>query len=68
VSSEALLAAVIQHGQRRTRYIGRVETMAAELLPMLEKGDLVLTLGAGNIVRVGEELLELLRRQQEGGQ
>ncbi len=64
VSGEALLAAAIQHGQRRTRYIGRVETMAAELLPMLEKGDLVLTLGAGNIVRVGEELLELLRRQQ----
>jgi UDP-N-acetylmuramate--alanine ligase len=64
VSSEALLAAAIRHGQRRTRYIGRVETMAAELLPMLEKGDLVLTLGAGNIVRVGEELLDLLRQQQ----
>lgn len=65
VSSEALLAAAAQHGQRRTRYIGRVETMAAELLPMLKKGDLVLTLGAGNIVRVGEELLDLLRQQQE---
>ncbi len=68
VSSEALLAAAAQHGQRRTRYINRVETMAAELLPILKKGDLVLTLGAGNIVRVGEELLDLLRHQQESGQ
>jgi UDP-N-acetylmuramate--alanine ligase len=63
VTSENLLAATMQHGQRRTRYIGRVEKMAEELLPMLEKGDLVLTLGAGNIVRVGEELLDLLQQQ-----
>jgi len=39
-----------------------VEKMAQELLPMLEEGDLVLTLGAGNIVKVGEELLQLLQK------
>ena len=68
ISGRSLLAAVIQHGQRHTRYIERVDDMAAELLPMLQPGDLVLTLGAGNIVRVGEELLELLEpRGGEGG-
>ena len=64
VSGRSLLAAVIQHGQRQTHYIAAVEGMAEELLPMLGEGDLVLTLGAGNIVKVGEELVDLLRRRE----
>ncbi|MDK9708744.1 MAG: UDP-N-acetylmuramate--L-alanine ligase [Desulforhopalus sp.] len=63
VTSESLLAATMHHGQRNTRYVARVDRMAAELLPIIKAGDLVLTLGAGNIVRVGEELLNLLRQQ-----
>lgn len=60
VTSEVLLDATRKHGQRYTHYIADVNTMAKELMPLLKEGDLVLTLGAGNIVRVGEELLELL--------
>jgi UDP-N-acetylmuramate--alanine ligase len=60
VTSEMLLDATRIHGQRNTHYLADVNTMAKELMPFLEEGDLVLTLGAGNIVRVGEELLELL--------
>lgn len=67
VSGRSLLAAVIQHGQRQTRFIASVEGMAEELLPMLGEGDLVLTLGAGNIVKVGEELVELLGKRREAG-
>ncbi|MFH0785189.1 MAG: UDP-N-acetylmuramate--L-alanine ligase [Pseudomonadota bacterium] len=63
VTSESLLTATVLHGQRNTRYIANVDRMAVELLPMLKKGDLVLTLGAGNIVRVGEEILDLLQQQ-----
>ena len=63
VTSELLLEATRKHGQRYTHYMGDVATMAKELLPMLEEGDLVLTLGAGNIVRVGEELIDLLDAQ-----
>lgn len=62
VTGESLLEATKMHGQRYTRYIGELEKMAEELLPMLQEGDLVLTLGAGNIVRVGEELLQLLQK------
>ncbi len=61
VSGESLLAATVKHGQRNTHYIGKVDGMAEQLLPMLKNGDLVVTLGAGNIVRVGEELLTLLQ-------
>ncbi len=60
VNSESLLQATRKHGQRYTHYIGEVDTMAEELLPLLQQGDLVLTLGAGNIVGVGEDLLEIL--------
>ncbi|MBU1568533.1 MAG: UDP-N-acetylmuramate--L-alanine ligase [Proteobacteria bacterium] len=64
VTSESLLAATMQHGQRNTRYIGDVDKMAVEVSTMIEKDDLVLTLGAGNIVRVGEELLSLLQQRR----
>ena len=65
VTGESLLEATRDHGQRHTRYIGEIENMAEELLPMLQEGDLVLTLGAGNIVRVGEELLLLLEKDTQ---
>jgi UDP-N-acetylmuramate--alanine ligase len=65
VTGESLLEATKIHGQRNTRYIGELDKMAEELQPMLQAGDLVLTLGAGNIVRVGEELLLLLQKDAQ---
>ncbi len=67
ITGEALLEATRDHGQRRTRYIAKLEIMAEELLPMLQPDDLVLTLGAGNIVKVGEELLLLLQKNSRPG-
>jgi UDP-N-acetylmuramate--alanine ligase len=63
VSSENLLLEIKQHGQRHTHYIPTVEELPGAMLPLLAKDDLVLTLGAGNIVRAGEELLALLKQQ-----
>lgn len=63
VTSVGLLEAAKKHGQRNTLSIEQVENVAAELLPLLQDGDLVLTLGAGNIVTVGEDLLRLLTTQ-----
>jgi len=60
VTGAGLLEAAQKHGQKHTLYVKNVEDMAAELTPHLEAGDLVLTLGAGNIVTVGEKLLEAL--------
>ncbi|SDP66511.1 UDP-N-acetylmuramate--L-alanine ligase [Desulforhopalus singaporensis] len=60
VTSLALLEAVKKHGQRNVEYIGDVDLMAQQLIPVLKEGDVVLTLGAGNIVKVGEEILRLL--------
>ena len=64
LSSETLLLDIKQHGQRHTLFVPSVEELAMALLPLLVAEDLVLTLGAGNIVRAGEELLDLLRKQK----
>ena len=64
VTSVGLLEAAKKHGQKHTMYMGQVENMAVELMPHLLEGDLVLTLGAGNIVMVGEELLGVLAGDQ----
>ena len=60
VNGRGLLEEIRRHGQRHTLYIGDVEAIASELPPLLQENDLVLTLGAGNIVKVGEDLLLLL--------
>jgi len=65
VSSEALLEAIRQHGQRQAQCIAQLVQQPQALLAMLQPGDLLLTLGAGNIVRVGEQVLDLLRQAEE---
>ncbi|MEN8200284.1 MAG: UDP-N-acetylmuramate--L-alanine ligase [Thermodesulfobacteriota bacterium] len=62
ISGEILLDEVKRHGQRQTRFVASVDGLAEKILPELEEGDLVLTLGAGNIVRAGEDLLVLLEK------
>jgi UDP-N-acetylmuramate--alanine ligase len=60
VDSQQLLAAIKQHGQRVAHHLPGTENLAERILPFVKDGDLILTLGAGNIVNTGEELLELL--------
>ncbi len=61
ISTEILLDEVKKHGQRQTRYVAEVRDLAKTLHPELQEGDLVLTLGAGNIVSAGEALVEMIR-------
>ncbi|XOF33195.1 MAG: UDP-N-acetylmuramate--L-alanine ligase [Candidatus Electrothrix sp. YB6] len=60
VDSKALLEAVKLHGQRHAFYHADLSTLPHYLLDFISEKDLVLTLGAGNIVQVGEQLLDLL--------
>ncbi len=64
VTSERLQEAIKKHGQRQTHFIPELVQQPQALLPLLQPGDLFLTLGAGNIVRAGEQLLELLKEQK----
>ena len=67
VTAERLQEAIKQHGQRQTLYIPDLVQQPAALLEYLQPGDLLLTLGAGNIVRAGERLLELLAVRDDAG-
>ncbi len=60
VSSTALVEGIKKYGHRHVSLAPEVEEIPAHLLPMLEEGDVVLTLGAGNILSAGEQLLEKL--------
>ncbi len=57
VTAAALAEEIERFGHRNVRYIGSVEKGAEALLSVAQPGDLVLTLGAGNVWRAGEEFL-----------
>ena len=61
VNAEALVEAIARYGHKDVRYAGAPEDAPRQLLGEVHAGDLVLTLGAGNVYRAGEELLEMLK-------
>jgi UDP-N-acetylmuramate--alanine ligase len=61
VSGEALYQALRRRGHLDVRWVPSRERVAEGLLEIVRPGDLVLTLGAGDIHRSGDELLGLVR-------
>jgi UDP-N-acetylmuramate--alanine ligase len=61
VSGEALFHALRRRGHLDVRYVATRARVAEALRAVAMAGDLVLTLGAGDIHRSADELLELLR-------
>jgi len=65
-TSDALAEAIREHGHRDVTFVEKRTELARALLPRLREGDLVLTLGAGDITQVGPELVELLKQHGLG--
>jgi UDP-N-acetylmuramate--alanine ligase len=63
VTAENLVAGISEHGHRSCCYTGDTETTVAHLVETVQPGDIVITLGAGNVWQVGEELLHLLEQK-----
>jgi UDP-N-acetylmuramate--alanine ligase len=61
VSSEALARAVAERGHRSVTYAGGVERSKEVLAAEAREGDVVLTLGAGNVWVAGASLLQRLQ-------
>ncbi len=64
-TAETLTAAIKRFGHKDVRYIGALENAASALRDHVQPGDLVLTLGAGTVSRVSDQLLGLLRERSE---
>lgn len=63
ISGVQLYQAIQRRGHMDVEFIPRRAEIASRVSAMVQSGDIVLTLGAGDIYEVGEELLELLEEQ-----
>jgi len=61
VTAESLVERLRQFGHRGAEYVGTVDRGVEALAAAVQDGDLVLTLGAGNVWQAGDRLLEKLR-------
>ncbi len=61
ISSETLCKEIIAHGHKNAKYIEGLDEAVAHFKTSLKPGDLFLTLGAGDVWKVGDELLKSLK-------
>jgi UDP-N-acetylmuramate--alanine ligase len=67
VHAEKLTVAIQEHGHGNVRYIPDHLALVPSLAEEVRQGDVVLTLGAGNIWQTGEALLEKLKERKRSG-
>jgi len=63
IDGHALCEAIREHGHKDTTYIKRVADVPEFLKGAVRRGDLVITLGAGDVWKAGTGLLELLEKE-----
>ena len=61
ITAEVLTDNIRRYGHKNVEFIGSIETAAEKIAPVLQNGDLVITLGAGNVTRLSEEILDKLK-------
>lgn len=64
VNSEALTNAIKSFGHKEVSYIGGIENAAEMLRDYVQPGDLVLTLGAGTVNRISDQLVTLMHESK----
>jgi UDP-N-acetylmuramate--alanine ligase len=65
VSGENLADAIQEHGHRHVTYVSSREELHRLLLNEVRRGDLVLTVGAGDIWKSGADLLNALKEREQ---
>ena len=61
VTAEWLFRGIKDHGHKEVALCGSQKEIVKTLLKIAEAGDVVMTLGAGDVHKVGEEFLEKLK-------
>ncbi len=62
VDARWLAKGIREHGHKDVTIVRGHEEALAKLREMVREGDMVITMGAGDVYKVGERLLEMLRR------
>ncbi|HUJ19648.1 MAG TPA: UDP-N-acetylmuramate--L-alanine ligase [Nitrospirota bacterium] len=61
VSGHALYEGIKRYGHKDVTFLPDRDTVVNHLLGVLRKGDLLITLGAGDVWKIGEQVLEKMR-------
>ena len=61
ITAEVLTDNIRKYGHKNVTYIGDIETAVEKVLPELQEGDLLITLGAGTVTRLSDEFLDRLK-------
>ena len=67
ITAEALVQSMRDHGHKGVHHVARRADAIATLRPLLRSGDIVITLGAGDVWMVGEDVLAHLRGGRSEG-
>ncbi len=60
ITAEVLTENIKRYGHKNVTYHGNIDTAAEAVLPHLQEGDLVITLGAGTVTRLSDEIMNKL--------
>jgi UDP-N-acetylmuramate--alanine ligase len=65
VSGANIVEATRRHGHRASEYIEDMDELYEHAMDVIQPGDIVITLGAGDIYRVGDRILTALQMREE---
>ncbi|MEW6361873.1 MAG: UDP-N-acetylmuramate--L-alanine ligase [Pyrinomonadaceae bacterium] len=65
ITAEVLAENIRKYGHKNVNYIGDLDTAVDKVLPVLQEGDLLITLGAGNVTRLSDEFVARLQSESE---
>lgn len=61
ITAEILTENIRRYGHKNVSYVGDMETATGRVCSVLQRGDLVITLGAGSVTRLSDEILEAVK-------
>ena len=61
ITAETLTENIRQYGHKDVRYVGDIDIAAKVAVEEVREGDVVVTLGAGNVTRLSDEIITLLQ-------
>ncbi len=64
VTAEILAENIKKFGHKNVSYIGDIDTAVEQVLPNVQPGDLVITLGAGSVTRLSDDLVAALKARE----